>query len=220
MLSKFRKKIVSSILLFIVTFVLIANPTKVLAQATSGTLKFSPASITFGENDTKNIAIVWEGPGIDAAKVVINVGTGLEIVKFNNPGGGISFLIDSPETGSVHLGKLTEGQIESGTTLFTMDVKSTSCNQNGDITFSTESLVPDMTLSFQKASYTVNCAGGGAPPPGVTNLPKTAIISDEHDKYLFASILVSSGFGILYLAKMFKNQHVQGEDSVELVVRS
>ena len=159
------------------------------------------------DGEKKTRSVVYTGKEITAAEVHITVGAGLKITNFSE-GDGLIFIIDSPENGEVHVGKLSAGNITSGSTLFTMNVQASGCTAGGEISFNAgEVLVPDVQMSFNSATYT--CSGSAAQPTtagngGVvpTSLPKTAIISEEFDRLLVASFILSSGLGIAYYMKM------------------
>lgn len=215
--------------LFVILGILLSNLSLINvanAQSATGTLSFSPTSVAFADGETKTLAVVYTGTEITAAEVHISVGAGLTITNFSE-GDGLIFIIDSPENGEVHVGKLSAGNITSGSTLFTMDVQASGCTAGGEISFNAgEVLVPDVQMSFNSATYT--CDGTAPPQPttggsggggggGVpTSLPKTAIISEEFDRLLVASFILSSGLGIAYYMKM---NRVDGSPDFELLIK-
>ncbi|MCA9385236.1 hypothetical protein KC717_01165 [Candidatus Dojkabacteria bacterium] len=189
------------------------------AQTASGTLSFSPTSVDVSTSGTTPIEVVYTGTEITAAEVHVNVGSSLSIESFDT--GDLVAILSDPANGEIHVGKLTQGNITSGSTLFTMEVRANICGENGTITFDQiETIVPDVTLSFNSATYTT-CGGGGTSTGGSTGgtpsvLPRTDITdSTIGTTILTAVVLMTTGLG----AALLTLRDRETEEDISIIVR-
>ncbi|MBD3363055.1 hypothetical protein GF362_05020 [Candidatus Dojkabacteria bacterium] len=216
----FQKSLFKTIVLVLFLLTITSNA---LAQTSSGSLSFNPSSVTITENGTATLDVVYTGVEITAAKIKIDVGPGLQITDFAE-NDELMVIINDPDNGEIHLGKLTEGNIASGTTLLTMTIQATGCGE-GDITFDQEEvLIPDVTLSFTDATYTIDCDGtdpttppNGTTGPTPTTLPKTGILDENFGKILMASFIVSAGIALGYYAKISKQTDINSTN-LDLII--
>ncbi len=192
--------------LLISFFLLFGLSLPVFAQSSTGSLSFNPSSFNATNTTATSVDIVYTGTEISGAELHIVVGSDLSIESLT-PGPGLFEILSIPANGEIHVGKLPD-PITSGSVLATVTLKAINCNSSGTITFNqTETMIPDVTISYSNASYTTNCTSGGGitpPPSGITpkgQLPKTDIDEGTFWNLVYASIFVSIGAGIFYLYK-------------------
>lgn len=178
----------------------------VFGQSSSGSLSFSPASVNISNTGITTLSLVYTGTPITAAELHVTVPSNVEIVAFR-PGPSLIEIYNSVATAEVHVGSLTS-TIQSGATLAYMDVQGVTCGSGGTILFNqTDTLIPDVTLTFSSASYTMNCGGTptatttGTRTATLSTLPRTDISDETFWNLVYASVFISGGIAIVYLFK-------------------
>lgn len=201
--------------------------TTVSAQSASGSLSINPSTFTLTSQGAKTtLSVVYTGADMQGAEVYLTLGSGLKINSFT-VGTGLTKLYESTTTNEFHVGSLDT--ITSGQTLFTFEVEATSCSQSGQVGFnSTNTLVPDVTLTFNGSSYTINCTGATTTPtptntPVITSvpytpttLPQTAFGDNSTDIILGSVGLFGTG-AIVWLLLVRLRTNKQDED-IKIIV--
>lgn len=193
------------------------------SEAGFGTLSFSPSSFNINTSDVTNVNIVYSGAETEVAKLVFNLPANVKIENFVAPS-GFNFLISDPEQAEVHLGKLDEGPIVSGSTIATVQFRALDCSQGGTISFDTDQTqIPDVSLSFGVGSFSV-CSGATSGNntngnTGTGGLPKTALEYDQIQPYIMPAAVLSLGLALLILYKSGIISEVFGnkEEKIQIV---
>jgi hypothetical protein len=182
------------------------------AQSSSGSLSFNPSSANLTDSATTSFAVVYTGANIAAAELHFTIPANVELTDLR-PGPNLIEIYKSVANSEIHVGNLTS-VIQTGSTLAYVDVQGITCGAEGTIAFNrTDTMIPDITLTFTDATYTINCDGGEDPTPteegggsgtgSITTLPETDFSDDTFWNLLYASAFLSAGIGIIYLFKNF-----------------
>lgn len=225
-------KILPLITLLFISVFFIASSNEVNAQS-AGTLSFNPTSFSASDTTATKVDVVYTGTEITAAEIHVVTTANLKIDSFTpNAAEGLVAIYDDTSAGEIHVGKLSSGNITSGTTLFSMDMTAVNCGTNGTLTFNaTETLIPDVTVTFNTASFTTDC--NGAPPPTVTQpivtpptvtpaistLPETGVFNDGgYSSIILSSVMLFVGIMTTYYIKITKSAPDQ-TGSIEIISR-
>jgi hypothetical protein len=209
-----NKKILSITVAFL--FTLGFSFQGVSAQSSSGALSFSPASVNITDTAVTTLSVVYTGTPIAAAELHFVIPANIELTALR-PGPNLIEIFKSTTTSEIHVGNLTT-VIQSGSTLAYLDLQGVTCGTGGSILYNqTDTLIPDVTLTFTGATYTMNCSATttgtrtSTPTGSITTLPRTDISDETFWNLLYASTFISAGIGVTYL---FKNLLQKKEDEV------
>jgi hypothetical protein len=225
--------LVKKILIAIVLSIFSINFVNAQSTAT-GSLSINPSSFSLtSQGATTSLSVVYTGSDMQGAEVYLTLGSGLKINSFT-AGTGLTKLYESTTTNEFHVGSLDT--ITSGQTLFTFVVEATSCSQSGQVGFnSTNTNVPNVTLTFNNSTYQIDCTGGTTTTPtpiittGTTQTPTTIPytpttlpvtgLSNEPVLTILSSIaLLISGIiaGVFFI----KIRSIKREEEIKLIVIS